>query len=303
MALCRNCGGTDLRDLGFVGRVAPFFLKRVFGMEIHATQPVHPLKRFIKRSLAGLAPLRRLFDRQAFVEMQICRRCQFVQAARPFRDDDLMRLYVDYRSDAYNAERIRFEPYYADWAPLVGYGAQEVQVRRNALRKFLQVRLPDTNFPTILDYGGSDGRFIPDVPGSKFVFEISNVEPVAGVTRVVREEDLGKYSLVLLAHVTEHASHPLDLIRNVSRYVEAGGFLYVETPQEVPDEMLERMQEGSASPNLDVHEHINYYSLPAVRSLFESAGLELAAIEKEEVDLGWTTGTHIRAIAKKPISS
>jgi hypothetical protein len=292
-----------LRDLGMVGWVAPFFLKRVFGIEIRATHPVSPLKQFIKRSLTKLAPLWRLYHQQACVEMQICRRCQFVQAARPFRDDDLMRLYVDYRSDAYNAERIGFEPSYAAWAPHVGYGAQEVQLRRNALHKFLQASLPDTNLPTILDYGGSDGRFIPDVPGEKFVFEISNLEPVSGVTRVVHEDGLGKYSLVLLAHVIEHASYPLELIRKVSRYVDAGGFLYVEAPQELPDEVLQRMHDGSASPSLGIHEHINYYSPPAVRCLFEAAGLELIALEREEVDLGWIKGTHIRAIGRKPVRS
>jgi hypothetical protein len=303
MAECRNCGGPDVRDLGSVGRVAPFFLKRVFGMEIRVTQPMSPLKRLIKGSLTRLAPLWRLYDRQVYVDMQICRRCQFVQAARPFRDDDLMRLYADYRSDTYNEERIHFEPTYAKWAGHVGYDAQEVQVRRNALAKFLQVSLPGTSFPTILDYGGSDGRFIPDLPGSKFVFEISHVEPVPGVTRIVQEKYLGKYSLVLLAHVIEHVSHPLDLIRSVSQYVEPGGFLYVETPQESQDAMLQQMQEGSASPPLGIHEHVNQYSLPAVRALLESAGLELVAMEKEEVNLGWLTGTHIRAIARKPASS
>ena len=106
MALCRNCDATDLRDniFGPVGQVAPFFLKRVFGIEICATQSMDPLKRLIKQSLSRLAPLRKVYDRQAFIDMQICRQCQFVQAARPFRDEDLMRLYVDYRSDTYNAD-------------------------------------------------------------------------------------------------------------------------------------------------------------------------------------------------------
>jgi len=31
---CRNCGSGNLRELGFVGEVAPFFLKRVFNMEV-----------------------------------------------------------------------------------------------------------------------------------------------------------------------------------------------------------------------------------------------------------------------------
>jgi hypothetical protein len=303
MAQCRNCGETDLRDLGLVGRVAPFFLKRVFGMELRITQPIHPLKRLIKGTVTRLAPLWRLYDRQVCVDMQTCRLCRFVQAERPFRDEDLMRLYADYRSDTYNDERIRFEPTYAEWAGHVGYDAQEVQSRRNALDKLLRASLPDTSFRTILDYGGSDGRFIPDLPGSKFVFEISHVEPVPGVTRIVQEKDLGKYSLVLLAHVIEHVSHPLALIRSVSQYIEPGGYLYIETPQELPDPTLDQMRDGTASPPLVIHEHINFYSSSAVRCLLESAGLELTAIEKGEVQLGWSTGIHLRAIARKPVNS
>jgi hypothetical protein len=34
MRECRNCGTNLLQDIGPIGRVEPFFLKRVFGMEL-----------------------------------------------------------------------------------------------------------------------------------------------------------------------------------------------------------------------------------------------------------------------------
>ena len=33
MSECRNCGKSELHNLGPIGMVYPFFLKRVFGME------------------------------------------------------------------------------------------------------------------------------------------------------------------------------------------------------------------------------------------------------------------------------
>ena len=197
-----------------------------------------------------------------------------------------LRLYEDYRSDTYNAERIHDEPSYASLASHVGRGAQEIKVRRAGSKRFLDAALSPNELTTILDYGGSDGRFIPDLPGSKFVFEVSAVSPVPGVTRVEKESDLSKYSIVLLAHVIEHVPHPLTLIRSVCKYIEPGGYLYIEVPQELTDEFLPRAH-GGCPIDLYIHEHINYYSTSAVRQLLESAGVELVAIENENVDVGW----------------
>jgi hypothetical protein len=298
---CRNCGGTALHDIGMVGKLAPFFLKRVFGAEIRPLRAASPFKRSVRSIIAALiSRIPRLFQQQVFVEMQICSQCEFVQTALPFHDDDIMRLYEDYRSETYNAERIHYEPSYASLTSQVGLAAQEITVRRTASKRFLDTALSPNELSTILDYGGSDGRFIPDLPGSKFVFEVSAVSPVPGVTRVEKESDLSKYSIVLLAHVIEHVPHPLTLIRSVCKYIEPGGYLYIEVPQELTDGFLHKLQEGACPTDLYIHEHINYYSSSAVRQLLASAGLELVSIENEVVDVGWARCPFIRALGRLP---
>jgi hypothetical protein len=298
---CRNCGSTALRDIGMVGKLAPFFLKRVFGAEIRPLRATNPFKRAVRSTIAALiSRFPRLFQQQLFVEMQICSRCEVIQTALPFHDDDIMRLYQDYRSETYNAERTHYEPSYASLTSQVGQGAQEIKVRRAASKRFLETALSPRELSTILDYGGSDGRFIPDLPGSKFVFEVSACSPVPGVTRVEKESDLSKYSLVLLAHVIEHVPHPLTLVQSVCKYIEPGGYLYIEVPQELTEEFLHRVQDGACPTDLYIHEHINYYSISAVRQLLESAGLELIAIEDEEVDVGWARCPFIRALGRLP---
>ena len=251
-----------------------------------------------KAALIPISPVRRLSSQFAFVDMQICSTCFFIQTKRPFHDDDVMRLYSDYRSPSYNQERIRYEPSYASIAAKVGQDAVELRSRIAALAAFLGRNLKSSEPQTILDYGGSDGKFIPEIPGRKFVFEVSDIEPIAGVTRINSEADLGRYSIVLLAHVIEHVPRPLDLVRKVASRVEPGGFLYIETPQEIPDTERDALRRGTRRFQVEIHEHINSYCSQAVNHLLEAAGLKVAAIESTAVDVGWARAVHIRALGR-----
>jgi SAM-dependent methyltransferase len=297
---CRNCGRRELQDLGPIGRVNPFFLKRALGMEIRSPRTPNALKQKIRDLVqVSISVFSRITAQFAFVEMQLCRVCSFIQTAAPFYDDQISRLYLDYRSPSYNQERIRYESEYASIATSVGYDPVEIQTRRKALTKFLQKHLQSCDMRSVLDYGGSDGRFIPDIAGSKFVYEISSTKPIPGVTRVKSESELGTYSIVLLAHVTEHVPNPLKLVQELKAYIEPGGYLYIETPQEISDQQRRDLQNGNARFDIPIHEHINFYCLPAVSCLLEAAGFALVATESAPVDLGWIRGVHLRALGRK----
>jgi SAM-dependent methyltransferase len=297
---CRNCGGSVLEDLGPIGLVAAFFLKRALGLELRYPRSANPLKQKI-RALAtrGHSLLSRLAGKEAFVEMQVCSTCSFIQTKTPFHEEDVMRLYRDYRSPSYNQERIQYEPSYASIAAAVGQDELEVRNRRAALTAFLHETVSGMKAPTLLDYGGSDGRFIPEFPGAKFVYEVSDIQPVPGVIRIESEAALKRYSIVLLAHVIEHVPNPLKLVRTIASYVEPGGYLYIETPQEIPDAKRESLRRGALKFDVYIHEHINSYCVPAVSRLFESAGLDVVKIESARVDVGWGEGVHIRALGQK----
>lgn len=300
MSECRNCGGRELQDLGPVGRLEPFFLKRVFGMEIRPATSESPSKQLI-RDLASMPAnlLRRVHTLYAFVEMQVCSHCSFIQTKIPFRDEDINRLYIDYREPSYHNERIKYEPTYAAIASAVGYDQTEIRTRTTALNSFLERALPTHDFSTILDYGGSDGRFMPNLKASKFIYDVSKLEPLPGITRIDSESELGTYALVLLAHVTEHVPHPLNLIRKLRSYVQPGGYLYIETPHDVSDEKRTALLQGTGRLQIGIHEHINSYCAPAVSALLMSAGFEVVAIECTPVDIGWAKSHHIRALGRK----
>ncbi len=300
MNICRNCGSPKVRELGFIGRIAPFFLKRVFGIEMRVPVSPHPLKQLL-RTMGW--PARRVFSKiyskEAYLEMEICERCSFLQAVHPFPEEWITRLYVDYRSEPYNRERTHYEPSYGVLAHRVGVDRVEVANRVAAATKFLEGKLEMGADFSMLDYGGADGRFLPSLQARKFVYEISDVAPVDGVTRIGTEEQLGFYSYVHLAHVLEHVVKPLELVMRVVKRIQPGGYLYVEVPQEISDEDLRRLEQGRSKIEVGVHEHINAYSIAAVTKLFEAVDLDLIAIRADHMDVGWARATHIRALGRK----
>lgn len=299
MQNCRNCESRSLGDLGFTGEVAPFFLKRVLNMEVRTSVARHPLRIFAQRVCA--LPQRlfaKVYGSSVFVEMQICLDCSFVQTRHPYRDEDLARLYADYRTASYNQERIHYEPTYAPLAKYVGKGDKEVECRVGGLNNWLADKIhPDGDF-SLLDFGGSDGRFLPQIEGRKFVYEISDTSPLPGITRIADEKDLGTYSYVQIAHVLEHVPEPLALLKRVAGYVQPSGYLYIEVPQDLTDSEIEALKTLPVRRGLTVHEHINAYCPSSVKRLVEASGLIPVAVEPTPIDLGWTTGTNIRALCK-----
>jgi len=179
----------------------------------------------------------------------------------------------------------------------VGHGAVELETRIAAATKFITAHVPVDEKFTILDFGGADGKFMPRIEAKKFVFEISNVQPIAGVTRLHSDAELGTYSLVQLAHVVEHVVEPLGLVTYVASKVAPGGYLYVETPQELTTAEREELSQGRRT--IGIHEHINSYCVEAVTKLIENAGLRVVAVEATPVDVGWAKAVHIRALGQK----
>ena len=300
MSECRNCGSSNLRELGFCGEVAPFFLKRVLNLELGSSVAHHPLRLFARRVLAlPRLVFDKVYGRAVFDELQICLHCSFVQVKHPFSDEALSRLYFDYRSGDYNRERIHYEPTYAKLADSVGVSEQEVGVRVRKLTEWLAPILERRDDFSMLDFGGSDGRFLPELPGRKFVFEISDSVPKEGVTRIAKEADLTTYDYVQVAHVLEHVSFPLELLKKIAKRVKPSGYLYIEVPQELPESEFAALKAGKRCNGLPIHEHINFYSQDSVAALIASAGLEPTSLECASLNLGWTVSTVIRGLCRQ----
>ena len=302
MDRCRNCDATNLRDLGFIGNLAPFFLKRVLRAEMVLRRSYVPRKRKIQQ-LTRLPQriLSRIHPTAAAVELQSCLNCSFVQTRYPFSDEGLGRLYEDYRSDSYNRERAYYEPEYAAIAANVGNYTENGLGRVESLTFWLKSKATLDGF-SILDYGGADGKFLPDLPCDKFVYEISNIKPAPGVTRVAGASELQTYGYVQLSHVLEHVTQPLQMTRQVAALVEPGGYLLVEVPQDVDTPTLQNLQHGNADRSITIHEHINLYSALAVQKLIEASGLEIVALDAIPVESAITKQFFIRGLARRQMA-
>jgi len=152
----------------------------------------------------------------------------------------------------------------------------------------------------MLDYGGANGQFLPALQGNKYVFEISDIEPYQGVTRISDASLLQTYSYIQLSHVLEHVNEPLDMVKQVATYIAKDGYLLIEVPQDQSTDLLKRLQTGNADVDIPIHEHINNYCLLSVQKLIEAAGLELVSIEAVPVESPVAKQDFIRALAKSP---
>jgi len=160
-----------------------------------------------------------------------CDGCGFRGFVDRYEPREIEEIYRDYRGPKYFARRHHHEPWYTRARNDAIGGPLEVRRRRERLSRFLVAQRVAPPLRTALDWGGDRGQFIPELFEERHVFEISGVEPVPGVRRVDREElHRRRYDLVILAHVLEHASQPVELLREVS--LVPARYLYVEVPFE-----------------------------------------------------------------------
>lgn len=298
MNSCRNCGAVTLRELGFTGNLAPFFLKRVYRVELIKRTSSHPLKRLLQKLTAAVLPLlSRIQPVAAAVEMQSCLNCSFVQSKFPFPEEGLARLYADYRSDSYNKERCHYEPSYTAIADQIGQHTERGLDRVTALTKWVESRV-NLNGISMLDYGGANGQFLPAILGDKYVFEISDIEPFPGVTRISDPSLLQTYSYIQLSHVLEHVNEPLKMVKEVATFLAKDGYLLIEVPQDYSIELLKQLQTDNVNSIVGVHEHINRYCELSVQKLIEAAGLQLVSIEAIPVESPTAKQDFIRALAR-----
>lgn len=252
-----------------------------------------------------------VFDRQPDItSLCACRACGLMFYASRYEEPEVQRLYQGYREAGYFAARHRVEPWYTqkfndDIGSDVGMAP-----RRAVYRATLTAHADAASIGTVLDYAGDRGQMMQGGPGREhFVFDISGVPPVDGVTGIADETSLeGRtFDLVLLCRVVEHFSEPLRQVEETAKYVRPGGLLYIE----VPDERfgIERIPAGAwyrdylrsvarsrlALLVLDFwstavrvkfgfipplgfakqHEHLNYFDAPSMAMLASKAELEV----------------------------
>jgi hypothetical protein len=188
-----------------------------------------------------------------------------------FTDDELGRLYRDYRGADYTALRERYEPDYRARNDALKAGVPYLA----KIEAFLRPHVP---MPVrVLDWGGDTGKNSPfQAEASTFhIHDISRMEPVAGASFVERHQiDPDAYDLIVCSNVLEHIPHPLDLLDDIVACMGEHTLFYLEVPYEA------FMLHNQANPDRLAakrhwHEHVNFFTQASLERLCVHAGLEV----------------------------
>lgn len=164
-----------------------------------------------------------------------CSSCGFAFHGRGLSPQEVSNYYSGYRDGDYFLRRNHYEPFYTRSV----HDSLEEQMgsalRREALASYLRLHggladQPNSSFD-ILDYGGGTGRLVTNLPGRKFVHDLSGESPVDGVIPVAASAlRTSAFDLVVCAQMLEHATDPRATAEELLRLVKPGGHLYVEVP-------------------------------------------------------------------------
>jgi hypothetical protein len=264
-----------------------------------------------------------------------CKACGLRFFEHRFTSAEASKLYDGYRGERYYRARHRVEPWYTrEVNDAIGGAPASIVARQSLIERVLGAHTDAARIERLLDYGGDRGQFIPlSVGRERFVYEISGVSPVEGVSCIASADDLAaqRFDAILLSHVLEHCSEPkevLDAIRPLLR--GQGSVLYVELPFERTElrwigrgasyrgylsalrhtgplltavdlySTALRVQTNTLPPLgfAKLHEHINFFDERSVRALLVRCGFDVVTTETTHIRSASGVDTVLVALAR-----
>lgn len=223
-----------------------------------------------------------------------CTDCGLLFCDIRFTDDELARLYEDYRGEDYTALRETYEPGYT----LRNEALSRQIDYRGALERFLDPLLPQGPL-AILDWGGDTGKNTPlrERARRHDVYDISNATVIAGARAVTLEEAMRqRYDLVVCSNVLEHVPYPSDVLEHARRAMTADSLLYVEVPFE---DVIVRHGKAGLAHKKHWHEHVNFFSPASLQALLANVGLVVVALDTDSaITAGLKTSRMMQAACR-----
>lgn len=184
-----------------------------------------------------------------------CEICDYSFSSTRFTDEEILNLYQGYRDEKYNQMRLECEPDYK----VEMYSNEYIHARK----KFINDLVFDNvvNIKSILDYGGDDGTYIPDVP-QKYVYDLSDADPINSVFKYNLNQNK-KFDLVMNCQVLEHVSDINQLIENLKNLTN--NYLYIEVPA----------YRRPPPINMTVGEHINFFKKTSLHALLNKHNIKI----------------------------
>lgn len=261
-----------------------------------------------------------------------CSSCKGLFARERYEPAEVRRLYEDYRGDRYLEVRHRHEFWYTTRVN-EGFG-DATEARRVGIQDALDQSGARLSFDSALDFGGGDGALFPDGPWKeRIVVDPAEAPKPSGVVSAREISDVARvdFDLVMACQVLEHLAEPHAVVEQLGRRLAPGGVLYIEVPDEgfldwTLPAVIQRpfLSELGRHPRLlegfdllsvaarhklrllppfgflKLHEHINFFSLEALRRLIERASLQPLLLRRYSVVTPSQRLRILQCVAKKP---
>ncbi len=166
-----------------------------------------------------------------FSRYYFCLNCKMGYFSYRYSENEMLRIYSEYRGQSYVKTRVKWEPWYDNYYNDAHDENFWIKSRVSALENFLFSNLGFTP-SVVVDVGGDRGQYIPQIGQLKnFVIESSSKELMPGVQRIFNLDNIHRPDLIICSHVLEHVSKPLELIES---FLSKTKSLYLEVPFGVP---------------------------------------------------------------------
>lgn len=273
----------------------------------------------LRRALVAPFLALRIWKRPPFaVDLVRCEHCTFAFYNPRLDDDELRRLYSNYRLEEYQRMRQDTEPWYTPAFNFDLASPASYEKRRAALAPLLRQHLGGRTIRRVLDHGGDRGDLVAGlIDGAEaFVYDISGIPPAAGVAAVADPASC-RPDLVINSNVLEHVGFPRAVVASILE-AAGDGLVFLEVPCERPigaARVARRLAQvgimTAAHPGLArwvlrpaslymMHEHINYFTERSLTTLFSACGGSVVASGSYassgrggKADMGWCLGTGI----------
>lgn len=196
----------------------------------------------------------------------ICQDCGTVFSVKRFDHTEMADIYKNYRGRDYTRRRNQIEKGYAKISRSFDH-PMDLKRRHKLVEKFIG---EDLRFvQRVLDYGGDKGQHIPPCFGArsdKYVFEVSDAVPIAGVIKINKIATLKhhNFGFVLCSNVLEHLPRPIFSVKHLRHASKLGALLFIDVPFEIERGMQNVF-----------HEHINFFTVEGLTALVQREKFEV----------------------------